>query len=552
MKRWLGWALVSAVVGCAPSAQPAKSAGEVEILDDALDGSRWLERDAKTATSLGAGPLRIAATEFGTDGDRIGAFVHIPSDQCLLAYARGSFGIEDLDLYAYADDGATLAIDEASDPHPALVICPPQPMRAYVAARIAHGRGIVALGVHTVSTSAVGPIGQALGARGRPGEEVGRAETWPGLDERIAERRKSLGGQWEELRRVAVPVDARAPTHVSTELEPGQCLDVLVLPTEELVGLDVTVLDADGRIATRASIWGRDRTSVVCASMKTALSVELRPRAGHGLAAVVLSRSSTFDQHELPGSVPITQIGTSLDIGRAREQRAKELRELGYPKGTAVGSGKAEVGRKTSFDIDFPEGCARIDVVGGKPITGLLVDLWDANGKLLASADGESAPFVFVCGQGGRGRIDVEAMSRPGPFAIELRSERESPAHLRAQPIAASRLLRHLATRARVTASSAADAHEISLDAVSSKSFELSLAPGRCVDVVAALDGGGSGLELRVLDADGSEISFGRGDALAATQACAEGRSRGMKAELRLGAGQASALVLVRPVAQAK
>lgn len=549
MKRWLGWALFSAAIGCAPSAQPAQSAGEVQLLDDALDGRRWLERDAKTATSLGAGPLRIAATEFGTDGDRIGAFFHIPSDQCLLAYARGSFGIEDLDLYAYADDGATLAIDEASDPHPALVICPPHPMRVYVAARIAHGRGIVALGVHTVSTSAVGPIGQALGARGRPGEEIGRAEAWPGLDERIAERRKSLGGQWEELRRAAVPLDARAPTHVSAELDPGQCLDVLVLPTEELVGLDVTVLDADGRIATRAAIWGRDRTSVVCASMKTPLSVELRPRAGHGLAAVVLSRSSTFNQHELAGSVPITQIGSNLDIGRAREQRAKALRELGYRKATAVGSGKAEVGRKTSFGVDLPEGCARIDVIGGKPITGLHVDLWDAEGKLLAAADGDSAPFVFVCGQGGRGRIDVEATSRPGPFAIELRSEPVTPAHLRAQPIAASRLLRHLATRARITASAAADAQPFSLDATSSKSFDVPLGPGRCVDVIAALDAGGSGLELRVLDADGSEVSLGRGHALATTRACAHGRSPGMKAELRLDAGKANALVLVRPVA---
>jgi len=552
MKRWIGLALVSALLGCAPSAREAKSAGQVDVLPDSLDGRRWLEREAKTATSLGAGPLRIAATEFGTDGDRIGTFVHIPGDQCLLAYARGSFGIEDLDLYAYADDGATLAIDEASDPHPALVLCPPQPMRAYLAARIARGRGIVALGVHTVPSKAVGAIGQALGARGRPGEEVGRAEAWPGLDERIAERRKSLGGQWEELRRVAVPVDARAPTHVSADLEPGECLDVLVLPTEELLGLDVTVLDGDGRIANRAAIWGRDRASVVCASIKTALSVELRPRAGHGLAAVVLSRSSSFDRHELTGSVPVTQIGSDLDLSQAREKRAKELRELGYAKATAVGSSKAEVGRKTSFDVDLPEGCARIDVIGGKPITGLLVDLWDANGNLLASADGESAPYTFVCGPGGRGRIDVEATSRPGPFAIELRSEPVSPAHLRAQPIAASRLLRHLATRDRVTASSAADAQELVLDEASSKSLDLRLLPSRCVDVVAALDAGGTGIELRVLDAEGSEISLGRGDALATTRACAPGRSRGMKAELRLSAGKANALVLVRAVASTK
>src|SRR6185295_15707818 len=100
-----------------------------------IDGGRWLAHDAEIAVSLGAGPLQVAVTDVGGDGDRVGGFVGIPADQCVLGYARSSQGIEDLDLYAYGDDGNILAADEATDPQPAVVICPPHAARAYFAAR---------------------------------------------------------------------------------------------------------------------------------------------------------------------------------------------------------------------------------------------------------------------------------------------------------------------------------------------------------------------------------------------------------------------------------
>jgi hypothetical protein len=143
-------------------------------------------------------------------------------DQCVLAYARGSQGIEDLDLYAYSDDGTTLAADEASDPQPAVVICPPHQARAYLIARVAAGRGVVAIGVHTLAPSTAAHIGKALGARGRPGEELGRIEAWPGLDEKVNQHRRAIGSRWEEVRRVAVQADARAPTRISATLDGGR------------------------------------------------------------------------------------------------------------------------------------------------------------------------------------------------------------------------------------------------------------------------------------------------------------------------------------------
>lgn len=548
----IGFAVMLAA--CAPAGRGAAKApaapGEIAVSADPLDGRRWLDRDAATAVSLGAGPLRVAATEVGSDGDRVGTFVSMPNDQCLLAYARGSYGVDDLDLYAYADDGTTLAADEASDPHPAVVICPPHPARAYVVARVAQGHGIVALGVHSVATGAVGPVGRALGARGRPGEEAGRVEAWPGLDERVAERRRALGGRWEEVRRVAVPADARAPTRVTAPLEPGRCLDVLVVPSEELQQLDVTLYDGQGRIVARGAPAGRDRVAVVCTELDTTIGVELRAHAGQGLAAVVLARTPVGGAKEIAGATDIHRIGATLDLATARGERAKSLHGLGFADPVAVGTGTADVGRRTSFPIDLPDGCARVDLVGGRPIAGLFVDLWDASGSLVASGDGGDAPTLWACGKGGKGRIDVEATSRPGPFAIDLRKDRSAPPLLVAHPLAASRLLAYLDTRAPISAGAAGDARAVPLDATSLKTFELSIPEGRCVDVVAALDAGGTGVDLRLLDPHAGEQALSRGRTLASARACAtSGGARTMQAELRLAAGKADALVLTRPVA---
>ena len=49
----------------------------------------------------------------------------------------------------------------------------------------------------------------------------------------------SLGGRWEDVRRLAMPVSPRAASRLSAALEPGRCLDVLVIPSEEVSSLEV-------------------------------------------------------------------------------------------------------------------------------------------------------------------------------------------------------------------------------------------------------------------------------------------------------------------------
>ncbi len=98
MKHFALAAAIAMMAGChagGPTAHPSGASGVRPLTATVghLDGTKWLSHDAEIATSLGAGPLEVAVTEVGGDGDRVGGFVNIPADQCVLGYARGSQGI---------------------------------------------------------------------------------------------------------------------------------------------------------------------------------------------------------------------------------------------------------------------------------------------------------------------------------------------------------------------------------------------------------------------------------------------------------------------------
>jgi hypothetical protein len=174
--------------------------------------------------------------------------------------------------------------------------------------------------------------------------------------------------------------------------------------------------------------------------------------------------------------------------------------------------------------------------------------VWDANNALVASSMSGEGPTLFACGKGGRARIDIEALNRPGPFAIEMRRERVPNAQLVAHPLAASRLLSALNARGEsVTVGVASDVRVLALEPTQLRTFDVPLADGRCGDVVAALDAGGTGIDVRLTDGQsGEEFSLSRGRLLAQSRVCAAGRARTLRGEVRLGAGKADALVVLR------
>ena len=544
-----------ALLGCsaAPPSLPLPPAGPapitaLRVLPDRLDARPWLAPQAAVASAAGAGPLQILGADIASEGDRLGAFVAIPENECLLAFTHASPTIVDVDLFAYDDDGSAFATDESPEVEAAVLVCPPHPQRLYVVARVMAGAGLLAVGVQSVPRAAEGAVAKAVGARGRPGEDSGRLDAWPGLEGRIRAHRLAVGARWDDVRRVVVPLSPRAPTRISATIEANRCLDVLATPSEEVAAFDLVAEDATARILARGRDHGRDRSLVLCSATAVPITLAVRPRGAQGLAAITLGRSSAFAAPEISASARLVYVTQALDLDAARRALSVALAAKGYAGPQSVATGAARVGSRSTVAVDLPAGCARLDVIAGRPLADVAATLWDDKGAMVADTRGGAGATIFACGKGGPARLDLEALESPGPFAVELRKERVAPPLLVAHPIAAARLLERMSAGGDVAdASAAAAATLVALDPAQRKTFPLLVPASSCVEVIAALDGGGSGVDLRLV-APGTDGTITRSPDVAGDRLCAGSAPIQASYELRLGAGKAEALVITRAV----
>jgi len=493
----------------------------------------------------------VVAVEAGVAGDRVAALVDVPRASCAIFIARGTGSIEDLDLAAYGEDGAVLGLDEGPDKTPALLVCPPHPTRVYASARIAAGHGLVALGVERVDPKDAERAADEYHARHRKGEADARLSAFPGLAERLAEHRAQLGGKWQDVRRVALPLDARIPTRLSATIEENRCLNALVLPTEELSHLEFSAFDASGQLVGRALALGRDRSLVVCSASAAGISLELRPHGGRGLAVVVLSQSEPGTATQFDDAVHVDLFPTGT-LDEVREKNAARLQGLGYPNAKVVKTGVLPLGKLDSASFELPKGCARLDVLAAAPVRGVAARLWSADDSLIAESEGRASPVIFACSsQAARVRLDSESLVTPGAYSVEVRAETDAPAPLTAYPLAASRLLDHLLARGFIR--SAAEAgkivhHALSPDHLEHEDFIVPL--DRCVDFTLAVGSGATGAEVRIVDRDsGAELNRARGTHTVNAEVCAVDHAGGTinaRAELRVAAGHGDALSAMR------
>jgi hypothetical protein len=547
--------VVALSTACAPllgGGSGELNSGRFGKLEAGPDAQRWLGVDTARAKELGATDSEVIAVEAGAPGDRISGLIEVPDDACALLIARAAESVEDIDLFAYGDDGTVLGSDEAPDKKPALLVCPPHPRRLYVVARIAAGHGLVAVGAQRVRPEDAAKVGRALDARGRPGEATGRLDAWPGLDQRIAEHRRRIGGDWQELRKLAVPLDPRTPTRISALVEQDRCLDVLVVPSAEVSHLDVAALDEPGHIIGRAAAAGRDRALIVCSPQKAALTIEIRPHVGRGVAAVVLARTPEGGSKDLDVRTIAYDLAPVGELSDTRGKHATRLEALGYGKAKLIGEGTLEVGRRSSQTLDLPAGCARIDVLAGRPVRGLEAWLWSADGSLLARERGSGRASMFACTAGSKARLDLEALTLPGKYAVELRVEREVSGVLAQHPLAASRLIARMQARGVARSARQAGAPTaIALDPHRLERRHVLVPLRRCVDLTLALGAGASGAELRVVDArTGDELELSRGTYSTSTRLCGLGRGElRATAEMRVATGSTTALFATRMLA---
>jgi len=489
----------------------------------------------------------IVAVEAGVAADRVAALVDLPESSCAVFIARGTDTIEDLDLMVYGEDGAELGMDEGADKTPAVLVCPPHPARVYVSARIAAGHGLVALGVERMPPRDAEQAANTYHARQRSGEADARLANWPGLAERIAEHRLRLGGKWSDVRRVAVPLDARIATRLSATVEAQRCLHALVLAGDELSHIELSAVDQNGHILARAASLGRDRSLVVCSVLSAPVSFELRPRGGRGVAVLVLAQSDVGSTTEIEEAVRIDRYATG-SLEDARQKNDKRLDGLGYPQAKVVKTGTLQPGRLDSAAFALPKGCARLDILAAAPVRDVSVRLWSADDALIAESEARAAPVLFACSPGGKVRLDTESLARPGEYRVELRIEPEPAPLLQTSPLAASRLLGHMLEHGLIR--SGTQAGKITLHHLSPEHLESErlLVPfGRCVDFTLALGAGATGAEVRLVDEQsGEELALSRGTNATSARLCAlDARAGGTihaRAELRVNAGRSEGL----------
>jgi hypothetical protein len=519
--------------------------GAPRVVPGSLEAAPLLGDLPKLASGAGAGPLAIVSSGPISEGERVGAFVEVPRDACLLAYGRASPSVEDIDLAAFAEEGNAIAVDERPDPRPTILVCPPHPDRVYVAIHAASGDGLAVIAAQLVPVENAAAVARVAGARGAFGGAPKTTEAWPGLDARVRAHRATLGGAWEEQRRVAVAVDTRAASAVAFSVEEGGCTDALVVPDEDVAILDIEVLDGDGRLLARARDDGAVRSATVCSPVAISGSLQVRPHVGRGLAAVVLSRTTGDALRELFVRPDVAWAAPALPLEATRAARNVALGKAGYAAATAAPSGQLQLGRRITLPIELAkDGCTRVDVVGGAPLAHIEAAVWDDAGGLLARDEGSAAATLFACGSG-KARVDLGTHGRPGPYAVLVRPETWRDPAFRAHPLAAGRMLGRAALGpVSLFEGQVLAVRRAQLEPARHDVRAASIPPGRCLIAAFGAEGEGTGLEVRLFDAvSGEELDRSHGQHDAAVRGCAGKTTRSVRVEARATAGKLAAVI---------
>lgn len=554
----LGVALLCAAVACRPSPpRPVRALAGPEVAEavELLMGD-----DVRAALELGADEPALALTGTGISGDSLGAFVDIAEGSCGLLLGRGTRGVQDVDLFVFSDDGTVLASDEAPTKDATLLVCPAHGARVFASTRLAAGVGLFGLTLQVITVERAVALGDRFGVSpGRSSEVSELGSSWPGLDERLAEHRRRVGGRWETVRKVALPLDPRAYVNVSASVEAGTCLDLFVTPSDDVAHLELEVLDGSGRWLGSGEARGMDRNLMVCSAERREIAIRSRPHAGRGLAALVVSSTSSAEAGRGTARYDIRPEG---DLRARRAAHGARLARLGYgARSTLLREGTLSTERRTSVPLALAPGCSRVDVLTAAPLRSLRAWLWDGRGRLLADDVGGVDATLFACGARTDARLDLDTASRGGAFAIEVRHTAKAPSAAAEHPLAMGRLLRLLDARRRIAAFDRLPEVQVARVSESELARVSLLVPaGRCLEVSAALDRGASGLELRLFDvtssseeasatdgadgadADADELGYGPHAATARMCAVKPASERSLVAELRANVGEGAAL----------
>ncbi len=486
---------------CASQSNTHKISSPLELTDSAEIGSKLLKVPADLASMHGAGKLQLLASGVGVAGDVISSLLAIPDGQCGLFLGRGSPGVKDLDLLAFSDDGSLIAADEARDDVPTLLLCPADGERVFISARVAAGKGIVALGVQTVSRSSAFEVAEVIGARGLLPETPATLGSWPNLELSIREHQEELGIELTEVKSLTLPVDSRMPTRISASIRAHHCFSFLALPSTDIGFVDLELEDQQGRIIARGKKRKSERWLLVCAGSQTqVVHLSLRPHLGRGLVALMMSESQrAVEEIEVLKDFDPIYLG-----GTPASEALLKLPSLSLKTG--------ELTLKT-LSIS---GCAQVELKPRAPLLDFKVTFWSESGRLLGRSQGRSARTTTICASG-LVRMDAEARLKGGPLHYRLglisSFEPSTQALLEAHPLATGSLL-NLANTFSGTSSTPnlAEIHVEKISASLSLRRDITVKTGQCLTQVAVTSTGKEnfdaplGLRLLALDSRTGEI----------------------------------------------
>lgn len=509
--------------------------------------------ELRAAERAGAGQPVLGLMGSGIPGDDLGGLVDIPRAGCALILGRGGPGVQDVDVFAFAEDGTVMASDESPAKPAGLFVCPGKSVRVFASGRLAAGFGLFAMTAHIVPPERTESLARELGiTRESAAQPRDMDVSWPGLEERLAEHHRHLGGEWESVRKVSVPLDPRVYTHVPARVEGPGCIDVLLTPSDDVAHVELEALEAGGRWIGSGRALGAERNLTLCSAETREIVLRCRPHAGRGLAALVLSRSPGGTSRDLHPGLSRFDLRAQQPVDDARAELARRLEASGYPAPSSTKRGRLELERRTSVPLSLAKGCSRIDVLTAAPVSSIAAWLWDDEGRLLAEDGRGIGATLFACGAGGDARLDLETLASGGEYLVELRHAAQLPAAARAERLATSRLLSLLDARGLL--SSFTRLPELGIARVSDTSltrFQLELEAGRCMELSAAIGSGASGLEVRLFEpaassdagaSDDAAIGYGPRAATARVCAIEPARHRLLTAELRANVGRGTVI----------
>ncbi len=536
------------LVLCAGCAATPPAVPGLRKISFSPEGQRWLAADAQAAQDAGAGPTQVLAAEGAAAGDRVYASLKIEPQECALILGRASASVTDVDLFAYAEDGAVLGSDERLDARPGLLLCPPHPETVYVVGRVATGHGIVALGAQRVAPERADRVRKALSTRDAS-SGGGFGNGFGDLDQADSAHRLLVGGHFQSAGRTAVAVDARLPSAVGLVVEAATCLDILVVPESTVHGLDMTLADSQGRWVGHAGLTDSDQWMLVCSEQRASATLLLRPHAGSGAAAIIVSRSTLTDAPAV--GAKRLDLDPALGMAVLGPRVRSELSALGYQEPTWRTTWHLVAGTRKIHDLAPLSPCSRLELLLERPARGLHATLLGRDGRAAAEAWGRERVTLLACDPTATA-LELELQQSAGPVTLELYRENKSPPILGQFPLAASRVFARLSQAlGPLRASQLGQLTSLSLVPGKPIALDTPLPNGQCVQVAVALNTLTGAVDLRAY-AKGShqELDRERCTGSASVKVCSIAASQPALIEVVIQgpAEPASALLAIRPI----